>query len=131
MLLAAHKVLKQKCSVMFFPEGTRSLDGRVGRFNDGAFHLAIKAGVPVLPLAIEGSGNCLPKKTWRFGQVSDINLRVLPPVDTRGLTTEDVEKLRDRVRQTIIAAVAQLRGTDPWSIDVLASPQPSVSHSPA
>lgn len=119
MLLAASKVLQQKCSVMFFPEGTRSPDGRVGRFNDGAFHLAIKAGVPVLPVAVEGSYACLPKKSWKYGAPSDIHVRVLPPVETAGLTSSDVEALREKVRQMIIRQVAEFRSVTPTSIDVL------------
>ena len=120
MLLAAHRCLQLKCSVMFFPEGTRSPDGRVWRFNDGAFHLAIKAGVPVLPVVIEGSRDCLPKKSWKFGPPQDILLRVLPPVETRGLTTEGVPELRDRVRGMIIAQIAAWRGQDVSSVDALA-----------
>jgi 1-acyl-sn-glycerol-3-phosphate acyltransferase len=85
-LLAAERFLKGKCSVIFFPEGTRSPDGRVRKFNDGAFHLAIRAGVPVLPLVIEGSGNCLPKHSWMFGEAGNIRLAVLPPVPTTGMT---------------------------------------------
>ena len=81
-ILEAGRILEQKCSVMLFPEGTRSPDGRVGRFNDGAFHLAIRSCVPVLPLVIEGSRDCLPKKTWKFGPPLTIRLTVLPPVET-------------------------------------------------
>ena len=125
MLLAANKVLQQKCSVMFFPEGTRSPDGRVGRFNDGAFHLAIKAGVPVLPVAVEGSYACLPKKSWKYGEPSDIYVKVLPPVETAGLTSSDVENLRERVRQLIMRQVAEFRSVSPASIDVLTPETPA------
>jgi 1-acyl-sn-glycerol-3-phosphate acyltransferase len=120
MLLRAHKVLQKKCSVMFFPEGTRSRDGKVGRFIDGAFHLAIKAQVPVLPLALEGSYDCLPKKSWIFGKPAQISLKVLPPVDTAGLTSEDIASLRDRVRGAIMAQVAEWRGTSVPEVDALA-----------
>ena len=57
-LRLAEKYLNQKCSVMIFPEGTRSPDGRIHGFNDGAFYLAIKAGVAILPIALEGSYKC-------------------------------------------------------------------------
>ena len=74
MLLKAIHMLKLRCSVMFFPEGTRSPDGRVWRFNEGAFHIAVKAQVPVLPIAVEGSYRCLPKKSWRFGSFTGLSI---------------------------------------------------------
>ena len=119
MLLTAMKYLEQKCSVMFFAEGTRSPDGRVGRFNDGAFQLAIKAHVPILPVAIEGSFDCLPKKSWRFGKASYIHVKVLPEVDTTGMTTKDAGALNTRIRQMIVREVAAVRGTTMETIDVL------------
>ena len=120
MLLAANRCLLLKCSVMFFPEGTRSPDGRVWKFNEGAFHLAIKAGVPVLPVAIEGTRDCLPKRSWRFGPPQEILVRVLPPVETGGLTSDGVSELRDRVRKTIVDQIASWRNLDSVSVDALA-----------
>ncbi len=122
MLLTALHVLERRCSVIFFPEGTRSPDGRVGRFNDGAFHIAVKAGVSVLPIALDGSRDCLPKHTWRFGPPQTILLKLLPPVSTVGLSPEDVPALRDRVRGMIIREVAGMRGVQPEEVDALAAP---------
>jgi 1-acyl-sn-glycerol-3-phosphate acyltransferase len=120
MLLVANTYLQQKCSVMFFPEGTRSPDGRVGRFTDGAFLIAIKAGVPILPVAVEGSYNCLPKKSWKFGKPSDVFVKILPPVETSGMNALDTEALRWRIREMILAEVAQTRGVRPDLVDALA-----------
>ena len=120
MLLTAMKYLERKCSVIFFPEGTRSPDGRVARFTDGAFHLAIKAHVPILPVAIEGSYDCLPKKSWRFGKPSRIHVRVLPEVSTTGMTAGDIGHLNTIVRQMIIRDVAAVRGTTTESVDGVA-----------
>ena len=114
MMLRVVKTLEQRCSVIMFPEGTRSQDGRVGRFNDGAFHLAVKAGVPILPVVVEGSYGCLPKKTWKFGPV-DIRLEVLPPVPV----DPDPLKLRDTVRSMIIAKLAEWRNVSPEEVDGL------------
>ena len=108
-LIKAHRILEQKCSVMIFPEGTRSLDGRVQQFTDGAFHLAIKAKVPILPLVIEGTRDCIPKNSWRFGKPSDIFLKVLPPFDTSSLKIEDVAMFRDNVRTAIMKQIAEWR----------------------
>jgi len=116
-LLAASRTLANRCSVIFFPEGTRSRDGRIGAFNEGAFLLAIKAGVPVLPIAVDGSSDCLPKHSWMFGDVQDIRLQLLPPVPTAGLATRDAGALRDRVRAAIVAQVAAWRGVPPADVD--------------
>lgn len=112
-LLKAKKYLSQGCPVMIFPEGTRSLDGNVQPFTDGAFHLAIKAQVPVLPVALEGSHSCLPKDSWRFGDPRDICVRILPALETTGLTAKDVPMLRDKTRQAIIEQVEDCRKTLP------------------
>ncbi len=108
-LIKAQRILEQKCSVMIFPEGTRTLDGRVREFTDGAFHLAVKAKVPILPLVIEGSHDCIPKNSWKFGKPSDIYLKVMEPVDTSSLTIKDVPALRDSIRLSIIKQIAEWR----------------------
>ena len=95
------KALRQRVSVMIFPEGTRSKTAELLPFKDGAFRLAVEAGVPILPLALSGTGTALPKHGWRFGQ-SAAHLRVLEPVDTAGLTLADVPALKARVRDLIV-----------------------------
>jgi 1-acyl-sn-glycerol-3-phosphate acyltransferase len=57
--------IREGQSIVAFPEGTRSLDGRILPFKKGAFALAIEAGVPVVPFAIHGGPEILPKGTWR------------------------------------------------------------------
>ena len=121
VLITGRQYLKDRCSVMFFPEGTRSRDGRVHRFTDGAFRLAIKAQVPILPLALDGSQEALPTDTWKFGTAADIRLKVLPSIPTTGLATADTEALREQVRDLIIEQIATWRGTSsgscrsPWA----------------
>ena len=102
------EILKDKVSVMIFPEGTRSSTGDLLPFKDGAFRLAIKAGVPILPLAVNGTGTALRKRSWLMGR-SAAEVRVLPPVETAGLTLKDAAALRDRVRDMIAAARAELQ----------------------
>ena len=97
------KVLRQKVSVMIFPEGTRSKTAELLPFKDGAFRLAVEAGVPILPLALSGTGTALPKHGWRFGR-SAAHLRVLEPVETAGLTLADVPSLKARIRDLIVQA---------------------------
>ena len=102
-LIRAREYLNMKCSVMFFPEGTRSRDGTVGPFSDGPFLLAIRTGVPVLPLALEGTRDALPKESWRFGPSQRIRLRVLEPIPTDSLSPSDAATLGARVRDQIVA----------------------------
>src|SRR3954451_20608114 len=93
--------LRQRVSVMIFPEGTRSRTAQLLPFKDGAFRLAVEARVPILPLALSGTGTALPKHGWRFGR-SAAHLRVLEPVDTAGLTLADVPALKARIRDLIV-----------------------------
>ena len=97
------KALDNRVSVMIFPEGTRSKTSELLPFKDGAFRLAIEAGVPILPLAVSGTGTALRKHDWRFGR-SDAEVRVLEPVETAGLGLSDIPELKARVRQTIVEA---------------------------
>jgi 1-acyl-sn-glycerol-3-phosphate acyltransferase len=119
-LLRAQRYLERKCSVMVFPEGTRTLDGRVRQFADGAFHLAVKAKVHILPLVIEGSRDCIPKNSWKFGKSSEIFLKVLSPIDTCSLTVEDVPALRDKVRMAIMREIAEWRSVPIENVDGMA-----------
>src|SRR3954466_10392260 len=95
------EVLRNRVSVMIFPEGTRSKTAELLPFKDGAFRLAIEAGVPILPLALSGTGTALPKHGWRFGR-SAAEVRVLEPVETTGLTLDDVPALKARIRDLIV-----------------------------
>jgi 1-acyl-sn-glycerol-3-phosphate acyltransferase len=109
-LAACRDRLDEHVSVMIFPEGTRSKTGELGEFKDGAFRLAIEAGVPVLPLAVHGARSALRKHDWRFGYAT-AEVRVLEPFETAGLTLADVGDLRDRVRARIGAELDAMRAT--------------------
>jgi 1-acyl-sn-glycerol-3-phosphate acyltransferase len=100
--------LSKHVSVMIFPEGTRSTDGEVHKFKDGAFRLAIETGTPIIPLVLDGTHPALHKGDWRFG-VADAEVRVLEPIETAGLTMDDVSSLRDRVRALITDELASMR----------------------
>lgn len=133
VLRRARAKIERGSSVMFFAEGTRSKDGRIKPFHDGAFRLAVEAGVPVLPLAIDGTRDALPKDGWKFDR-ADIRLAVLPPVPTDGLTDADVPALRERVRGAIVEQLAAWRGSPPQAVAVpaereaerLAAPPPTL-----
>ena len=97
------EILAHRVSVMIFPEGTRSRTSELLPFKDGAFRLAIDAGVPILPVAVHGTANALPKHDWRFGRSTAV-VEVLEPVETAGLSVDDVEDLKERVRRMIVEA---------------------------
>jgi 1-acyl-sn-glycerol-3-phosphate acyltransferase len=88
--------------VIIFAEGTRSRDGRLLPFKSGAFRLAIEAGVPVLPVAVNGTGEGMPKG-GPWVRPCEAWARILAPVPTAGYRPEEAAKLRDEVRRRIAA----------------------------
>ena len=107
-LLQCRDRLEKKVSVMIFPEGTRSESGELLPFHDGAFRLAIDAGVPILPLAVVGTRDAVAKGSLVFGR-ADAEVRALEPIPTDHLTAKDVGTLRDEVRERIRAAREEMR----------------------
>ncbi len=107
-LTRARWYLDRGMPVMIFPEGTRSRDGKLGPFKPGAFRLAIEAQVPILPVAVTGSAYGMPKGSpWIRPTL--VIVRLLPPVETKGMTGADVLKLMEDVRTRIAAAEAEIR----------------------
>lgn len=98
--------------VLLFPEGTRSPDGEVRAFKDGAFRLAAEKGCPVFPIAIAGTSRMLPKHGLVLTGRADCRVRILDPVDPASVGG-DVGALRDLVRERIVAEKARLEGADP------------------
>lgn len=91
--------------VLFFPEGTRTKDGRLLPFKDGAFELAVKHGVPVIPIAVHGTGRALPKHGMVLEEHVDGHVEVLEPLDPAQHAT--VEELREEARRRIGAALGE------------------------
>lgn len=87
--------LRNGVSVLFFPEGTRSDDQGIGEFQNGAFKLAIKEKVPILPIRIEGTKDAIPKGSWRFTTKISCTLKVLPAIDTSNFPMQDFARLRE------------------------------------
>ncbi|MDH3284450.1 MAG: 1-acyl-sn-glycerol-3-phosphate acyltransferase [Acidobacteriota bacterium] len=103
-LEALHEILSRDAVVVFFPEGTRSHDGRLREFKKGGFVMAIKTGVPVIPMAIAGAHRAHPAGTLRFVP-GKVTVRILDPVSTTGLTFDDRDRLIELVRERIAAAL--------------------------
>lgn len=91
-LQAAGKRIREGASILAFPEGTRSRDGKILPFKKGAFVTAIEAGVPVVPMAIAGAREALPPDGFRVrGGV--LRLVVGEPIPTVGMTPADRDRL--------------------------------------
>ena len=112
------EALKTRISIVLFPEGTRSEDGRLGVFKQGAAVRAIQAQVPVVPLAIDGTRHILPKG---FNQIhgGKVRLRIGRPIPTAGMTLEDRGTLTDRLR----VEVGQADGRPRAGVDQLGHPR--------
>lgn len=89
-------------SLCAFPEGTRSRNGSVGPFKGGAFQVALQAGVPVVPIAIDGSGAVLPASGFRV-RPGTITLRIGEPIPTAGLHAGDRHALAQRAHDAVAA----------------------------
>ncbi|MEK7849761.1 MAG: lysophospholipid acyltransferase family protein [Candidatus Omnitrophota bacterium] len=87
--------LRGGMSVLFFPEGTRSETNEIGDFRNGAFKLAIKERVPILPIVFEGTGTAIPKGSWIFETSTTAKLKILPAIETTNYLPQDFAKLRD------------------------------------
>jgi len=90
--------------VVMFAEGTRSADGNLQSFKKGPFILAIEAGVPIIPLAIIGSREIMPKGSFSIGR-GEIKVRIGRPISVSGMSYGDRDVLRANARK----AVAELR----------------------
>ena len=97
--------LQDGMSVLVFPEGTRSRTGLLGAFKDGAFRLAIQARVPVVPIALSGTRDAIPRGSWRFEHHVRATLTILPPIETTAYAPDQTDALRERVRSAIADAL--------------------------
>ncbi len=96
-------------SILAFPEGTRSRDGLIHPFKKGPFVLAIEAQVPIVPVAIEGSFQNLPRGGIGLRK-HDIRVKVGMPIETKGLKPADREALLRQVRDAIIQLNREIGG---------------------
>ena len=110
MMDECERALAAGISIMMFPEGTRSKDGDLLPFKDGAFALALRAGVPVLPIAIAGTRQMRPKHSRWFGKARAC-AKILEPIPTKALGAGrgSVADVRDAARDRIAAALVDLR----------------------
>jgi 1-acyl-sn-glycerol-3-phosphate acyltransferase len=99
-LARAAERVRSGASVIIFPEGTRSPDGALREFKSGGFHLAIQAGVPIVPVTVSGSRAITPPSSLRV-EAGRVLVRYGEPIPTEGLRVEDRGALKRRVREAI------------------------------
>lgn len=94
--------MKGNNSVMIFPEGTRSFDGKLAPFKKGGFYIAVQTGWPIVPMRIDGTYDLNPPKSW-FVKRGTVTVRYGDPIPTAGLSEADMEPLMEKVRAAMIA----------------------------
>jgi putative phosphoserine phosphatase/1-acylglycerol-3-phosphate O-acyltransferase len=92
--------------VALAPEGTRTISAKLAPFKKGAFHLAMDAGVPIVPIVIRNAGDVAPKGDFVFRSAT-VNVEVLPPVDTSAWTSKTIEKHVKEVRDQFVKTLGQ------------------------
>ena len=90
--------------ILFFPEGTRSTDGRLLPFKKGAFRTAIEQQLPLLPVTVSGTRDICPNKTVKVFP-GRARLVVHPAIETTGMTLDDMDELMSRTREAINSAL--------------------------
>jgi 1-acyl-sn-glycerol-3-phosphate acyltransferase len=103
MMARCDELLEQGSPVLFFPEGTRTKDGRLQPFKDGAFELAVRHKVPLVPIAVHGTGRALPKHGMVLREHVDAHVEILEPLQPG----TDPVALRDLARERIAAALGE------------------------
>lgn len=100
---AAAKIRSGK-SVVMFPEGTRSRSGKLAKFKKGAFHLALKSGVPVVPVSLRGTFEAMPPGLYRISKVP-VEVTVHPPIDVTAFLPDNTKDLMVAVRDAIASGL--------------------------
>ena len=93
MLAAVTKHSERGSSIFIFPEGTRSEDGQIKPFKKGAFSIAQKLQLPILPVVIHGTADALPKHSLKFHGSHNINVEILKaiePVEYEGMSVAEL-----------------------------------------
>jgi 1-acyl-sn-glycerol-3-phosphate acyltransferase len=104
-LARAAETIRNGTSVMIFPEGTRSRDGRLLPFKKGGFVMAIDAKVPIVPLVIEGTHEIMPKGSLLI-RPRPVTVTICEKIDTHGFSRETKDNLMDQVRRAMQAVQA-------------------------
>lgn len=97
---AKDRLFQGNNSIFLFPEGTRSSNGKIGRFKRGAFTIARDLHLPIIPVTISGAYNVLPKGGWHITPGS-ITMTIHNPIDTTNLTDDNLNEMIEQVKNTV------------------------------
>ena len=111
-LATAKQRMHDGISVVFFPEGTRS-EGTMLPFKKGGFVFALETGMPVVPIAITGTANILPRAGWLVRRGGDVRVSIRQPISTTGRTAADRDALLAETREAIGAGIADAANAPP------------------
>ena len=103
------RVLKKGVSVLLFPEGTRSPDGKIHALKMGAFKLARDNKVEILPIVIDGTGQALPKKSWLVKKKSTFIVSIGKPVSLEDFADSSMEEAKEKIRHEMIGRLEHIR----------------------
>ncbi len=106
-LKPAVDALQNGTSIIIFPEGTRSKDHTLGPFKKGAFHLAMQAGVPLIPIVLENAYEAMPKGGFLFSPTV-VRINVLPPIHTDGWNKANLSDKIEGVRNQFLDVLDQI-----------------------
>jgi 1-acyl-sn-glycerol-3-phosphate acyltransferase len=104
---AVRQIKERGYSFLIFPEGTRSLDGTMGRFRRGGFYLALESGSPILPIVIQGTFETMPKGEF-FVKKGRVRVIFQRPIPVQGYDFDHLPDLMDKVRLAIAASAVLL-----------------------
>jgi len=107
----AVEALKNGTSLIIFPEGTRSKDYSLGSFKKGAFHLAMQAGVPIVPVIIRNAHDAMPRGSNIFRSVA-IDVLVLKPISTKRWKKERLDYQINKIRNMYLKELKQGKFSD-------------------
>jgi 1-acyl-sn-glycerol-3-phosphate acyltransferase len=122
-IAAAARKIKNGASVVIFPEGTRSLDGKLQPFKRGGFNLALKSGCDIIPVAISNSYRFAPKGSFKIKRGA-FDIHFGKPLSVKGYTKKNMGELMDRVSEAISSRMNQ-SGPASELLDVERIPSPS------
>merc|ERR550534_975082 len=115
MQRVSEKMTSQNITIWIFPEGTRYHGKGMLPFKKGAFHLAVQAQVPIIPVIFSCFHNFYDKRKFFFQTPGEFTIEALPPIETAGLTIDDVPDLMTRVRKDMMDTylrISQLEESD-------------------